>query len=222
MVMVAGVEEFPLRVIIVAVSRCARNLLRGSFYIDQTGIFSNDLMVVSGDANGFVGGDIWRVTSQTNSMLITNVGNVHLEGLITLPNNTNLYGPWAGMLITAFGRDALIFAVKTNGAFTSFDMDIEPEDFHIIPTNQDFYLSDRGNQQILKLPRTLLTNYIGDIIITQSGELDANHPATLFIVYWDSSTTNFVKRSISFDSGELEQGTFAPMNIPSTPISVSQ
>jgi len=94
---------------------------------------------------------------------------------------------------------------------TSFALGIAPEDFDIIQTNQDLYCviqSDPG--QILKLSRTLLTNYVGDLLITQEGFFFGT--PKLFIMHWDG--TNFVTRSIS-SSDLFEHVTFAPINLPS-------
>lgn len=69
-------------------------LMRGSLYIDQTGVFGGDLIVAT------TGGEVWRVNSAGTPTLIADV-NTHLEGLITVPNNVAKYGPLAGKLLPA-------------------------------------------------------------------------------------------------------------------------
>jgi hypothetical protein len=114
--------------------------------------------------------------------------------------------------------------VDTNANITPFPLDIQCEDINIIQSNQDFYFGDENKNVIFKLPRSLLTNYVGDLLITQEGAIDPDdHPSKLFIVHWDPGTASFLLHWIpapsAFHSGDFEQGTFAPMNIPANPIS---
>jgi len=58
-----------------------------------------------------------------------------------------------------------------------------------------------------------LTNYVGDLLITDAGE--ATPQAKLFVVRWDAAITNFVTRGISLPSsigGRFEHVTFAPLS----------
>jgi hypothetical protein len=192
------------------------SLLRGSLYVDQTGYFSNNLIAVTGGTQSD-GGGVWMVTSNGMPRQLTNFLNTHLEGLITLTNDVSKYGPWAGKILVG-AESALppsIFAISTNSEVLRFALNIEPEDFHIIPPNQDFYGTARESNLIFKLPRTLLTNYIGDLLVTQAGEISFDHPPRLFIVHWDG--TDFIKRSITGFYGEFEHGTFAPIDLPPLP-----
>jgi hypothetical protein len=91
---------------------------------------------------------------------------------------------------------------------------IGSEDFDLIPTNQDLYCLDAGNDVILKIPRALLAPYVGDLLITQSGDGYAGVTPALFIVSWSSSTTNFIVTSFSRPNEDFEQATFAPLNLP--------
>lgn len=195
----------------------ANSLIRGSLYIDRTGIFGHDLIAVTGGSS-FEGGEVWRVNASGSATLLANITNSsfpHLEGVITLTNDVQKWGPWAGKIIT--GAEAktppLIHTVATNGVVADFDLGIAPEDFDIIPPNQDLYLTSYNEGRVLKLSRTLLTNYVGDMLITQEA-------TKLFIVKWNSMEGEFEVRSISVgtDCGEplgLEHATFAPINLPS-------
>ena len=141
-------------------------LLRGGLYVDQTGIFGNDMIVVTGGSPS-QGGEVWRITSTTNATRLANINNDffrHLEGVITLPNDANKWGPWAGKIITGAESKIppLIHAIDTNGVVTTFNPGIAPEDFDLIPTNQDLYCVDQTASRIVKLPSTLFTNYWGD------------------------------------------------------------
>ncbi len=142
------------------------------------------------------------------------------------------------MLVGAeFHMPPAIFSIAPNGEIlTNFvdtlpeDPDIvpqsrtlfcQPEDFDIIPPNQDFYVLDQHDNRILKLSRNLLTNFVGDLMVVQEGFIDdsqnlvpRDHPAKLMVMHWTG--TNFITRmSISRRHNDWwEHGTFAPMNIP--------
>jgi len=199
--------------------------LRGGLYVDQTGVWSNQLISVTSDtSNTLSDKGIWRVDAQGHPTLITNIFTRHLEGVVTLTNDVPKWGPWARKTIT--GDEAavdesnhsrpLIYSIDTNGSVAKFALDIQPEDFDIIPTNQDLYCVDNRDFSIVKLHRDYFTNYVGDLLITQAGEYDLAHPARLFIVRWDNASTNFVIKTITLPGayGLFEQVSFAPINLP--------
>jgi len=208
-------------------------LFRGSFYVDQTGIFSNNLIAVTGDSPD-EGGEVWSITSSGEAALIvalTNLPRPHLEGVVTLANDVQKWGPWAGKIITgresAFGPNnqprPLIHAIDTNGTVASFALGIAPEDFDVIPTNQDLYITAYNEGQILKISKSLLTNFVGDLLITQEGNGLAIPPIPpkLFIVRREPTDpcSEFVMRTISVPSyvQGLEHVTFAPITLTNLP-----
>jgi hypothetical protein len=195
--------------------------LRGGLYVDQTGVFSNQLIAVTSpgfSSSGTKG--VWRVDASGNPTLITNIDTPHLEGVITLTNDVEKWGPWAGKIITgdedAVGENQqprpLICTVDANGVTRQYALEIFPEDFDIIPNNiasQNLYCADPVAGAVLKLSGSWLTNYAGSLLITQAGE--GGPPAKLAIVNWDG--TNFVKRTIPY-SRRFEHVTFAPIELP--------
>lgn len=144
-----------------------------------------------------------------------------LEGIISLPKNTNQWGPWAGKILTGDEGNGILYAIDTNGTVSPYDLGIEPDHFVLIPANQDLYACEYANVRVIKLSRTFLTNYVGDLLITQEGGSSSYNPSGLFIVNW--SGTNFVTQAVYGDAvtngfGQLEDATFAPLNLPSQPI----
>ncbi|MGI8966986.1 MAG: hypothetical protein ACR2H1_12995, partial [Limisphaerales bacterium] len=123
-------------------------------------------------------------------------------------------------VITGDEDQYLIYTISTNGVVTPTDTTtlipeaIRPEDFEIIPLNQDLYVCtfDYERSTIMKLSATYLTNCVGDLLITQAGEAFAS--PKLFIVHWNAGTTNFVTRRISYSGPHFEHVTFAPINLP--------
>ncbi|HTQ52092.1 MAG TPA: Ig-like domain-containing protein [Candidatus Acidoferrales bacterium] len=196
--------------------------LRGGLYVDQTGVFSNDVVAVTSPNTSETGNKgIWSVDARAHSKLVAQINTLHLEGVITLPNSTNQWGPWAGKILTGDEDNNLLYAVDTNGNVTLFSLGIASEDFDIISTNQDLYICDNDSPyKILKLSHTWLTNYVGDLLITQAG--DGNFGYTdprLFIVNWNG--TNFVTRSIAgrpYGFSHFEHVSFAPLSLHSQPI----
>jgi hypothetical protein len=200
--------------------------IRGGLYVDRSGSFGGDLVVVTGGIGRTEGGGVWRIKSTGVTTQLVDLTNTHLEGVITLTNDAAKWGPWAGKIITGAESSTdtngnyypLIFAIDTNGVVQSFALGIGPEDFDLIPTNQDLYLVDEGSVDgILKIPRALLAPYVGNLLVTQSGDGQdiGVVPPALFVVRWNGATTNFVVTSFSRPNDyDLEQVTFAPLNLP--------
>jgi hypothetical protein len=188
--------------------------LRGSLCVDQTGIWSNNVIAVTGDGAPYISENrgVWRVNAQGQPTLVASIYTSHLEGVITLTNDVAKWGPWAGKILTGDEGEGLIYAVDASGTVTNFSLGINTEDFDLIPTNQDLYCADEGAGTITKIPRTLLAPYVGRLLITEAGEYG---PPALFIVNWNP--TNSVFDVLSFSQGvndELEHVTFAPINLP--------
>src|SRR5207302_4111622 len=100
----------------------------GSLYIDQSGVFNGDLIVVtSGSTNSpSDGGTVWRVTAAKNASRVAQVlnpdgsGQNVLEGVLTVPNNLAQYGPWAGKILTCGEKAHLIYAIDVNGNVSTY------------------------------------------------------------------------------------------------------
>ena len=195
--------------------------INGGLYVDQTGVFSNDVIAVASDTPP----QVWLANSNGSATLLAQItanAGGNLEGVISITNNTNQWGPWAGKVLTGDEGNGILYTIDTNGTVIPYDLGIAPDHFVLIPTNQDLYLCDYGKSpgQILKLSRAFLTNYVGDLLITQEGG-GSSYPPGLFIVKW--SGTNFTSQFINGNvvtNGfvQLEDAAFAPLNLPSQPI----
>ena len=207
------------------------NRLRGSLYIDQTGIWGGDLLAVTGEGiPGWPGAhSIWRIKSDKTATLVARIPTPQLEGLITLPNDPQKYGPWAGKLLTSGELnvdelgvwDPVIYAVNLDGSYTTnhvpfvaADIDLIPPDSHLYASDPGFVYQSRGipdTGTLLELSRTWPTNYEGDLLITMSGENsvgggDGGH----FILSWDGS--QFRPRPIPPDFSQWYGGYFLTNN----------
>ena len=193
--------------------------IRGGLYLDQSGSFGGDLIAVTGNAQTGTnaGGGVWRIKSSGVTTHIVTITNTHLEGVITLTNDPAKWGPWAGKIITGAESKSPpeIYAISTNGTYATFQLGIEPEDFDLIPTNQDLYCTvESGPPGVAKLSRSYFAPYVGDLLVTQSGDAFVGATPILFIVHWDNGTSSFVVRSIPGPSGKFEHVSFAPINLP--------
>ena len=190
-------------------------LLRGSVCIDRTGTFSNHVIAVtSGGVVETPAKGVWTVDAQANPTLRANIVTPHLEGVMTLTNDTQKWGPWAGKIITGdeSANPPLLYTISTNGAVSTIAGGIQPEDFDIIPTNQNLYVCDPANHTVLKVAAKHLTNHVGDLLVTHAGELPP-FLAKLFILHWDTNTSSFVTYTINYP-GQIEHVTFAPLDLP--------
>jgi hypothetical protein len=196
--------------------------IRGSLHWDETGVWSSDLIAVTSDsANRDDLKDVWRVSADGHPTLVARILTLHLEGVITIPNDVARWGPWAGKILAGDELLDVIYAIGTDGVVETYDTTgffpggIQPEDFDMIQTNQSLYACDQELGQIVKLSESLLKCHAGRLMITQAGEF--NPGAKLFIVSW--SGTNFMTQSISYTNslgnlGHFEHVTFAPIDLP--------
>ncbi len=193
-------------------------LPEAGFYLDQTGIFSNSLVMATES------GGIYTIDSSTNITPWAFLTNYDFEGVVTSPTETNQYGPWAGKILA--GAEvapigAVFVTVDTNRVIFQYSFNVAAEDVHLIPTNQDFYFNENNNNLVLKLPRRAS---LADELCWRSQEGVSGGPSSLFILQWDSVIGSFIKHIIpspsrTFPRGFLlEQGAFAPIDIPATSI----
>ncbi len=172
-----------------------------SLYIDQTGVFGNNLVVVTS------GGDVWKITSSKTATSLAQIGE-SLEGVVTIPNNPGQYGPWAGKILAGAENSYQLYTIDTGGAVTPYPFETQVEDLDLIPANQHLYCLDYGNGILWKVSSNYFANYVGDVLVTSEG-----NPPQLTIAHWDGqnfvtailANTNSTANPIAF-----EHVTFAP------------
>jgi hypothetical protein len=176
-------------------------------YLDQSGSFGANLIALrSGDG-------IWEINSMGVSNRLASLAS-YMEGVVTVSNNPNQYGSWAGKILTGQATDpGTIYLVNTNGQVSGSPLNIEIEDANIIATNQNLYCKDEREGWILKVSQDIFTNHVGDVLITVSG---VDSSPSLFIVHWDAATASFAPTQIPIPTSitSFEHCTFAPIDIP--------
>jgi len=197
------------------------DLLGGSLYVDQTGIWNNDLLAVTGDEAPLNEGTrgVWRIHSRTNATQLVRIDSRHLEGILTVPEETR-YGPWAGKLLTGDEFLHVIYAVDTNGVITPYYLGIDPDTLLLIPEDEDLYCVDfrSAHSLVLKLDRRILADHIGDILVVQAGEEPSPTPGpVIFIIRWTEGgfRTWSIPLNDHFPAPDFfEKAAFAPLSLP--------
>lgn len=149
-------------------------LMRGSMYVDRTSVFGGDLIAVS-----TVGG-VWRVTSGGVPTQLASLGT-HLEGVITVANDPAKYGPWAGKILAGAEQQGRVYAIAADGSTTFYLLGMNPEDFDLIPANENFFGVGYADNTLYGAPPAAFAGMAGDILITQES------PGQLWQVRWDGS-----------------------------------
>ncbi|HEY0730675.1 MAG TPA: hypothetical protein VGD38_21495, partial [Pyrinomonadaceae bacterium] len=142
--------------------------------IDRTGVFGGDLIAVT------TTGGVWRITSAGVATRVADLGTP-LEGVTTVPNDVPNYGPWAGKILAGAKTQNAIYAIDAQGAFTSTDIGISPQDIRIIPAHENFYGVDAASSKIWGAPDDAFAGIIGDVLIAQGS------PGVLLRASWNGT-----------------------------------
>jgi len=184
-------------------------LMRGSLYVDRTGVFGGDLIVVT------TAGQVWRVDSTGTPTTVAPLAStgVHLEGVITVPNNVAKYGPLAGKIIAGAEGQNRLYTIDPAGIVSFFDLGVAIEDIDLIPANENFYGVNFGTSKLLGAPASQFSGMAGDILLTSEFGGSASG---LFRLTWNGST--LVVSELPLDPGsaprsQWEHVTFSPAGV---------
>lgn len=186
-------------------------LMRGSLYVDRTGVFNDELIVVT------TAGEVWQIDSSGTGTFLVDV-NTHLEGVITVPNNVGLYGPLAGKIIAgAENTGGLMYVIAPDGTFQTFDLDIDIEDIDLIPANENFFGVNFGTGNLLGATASDFAPFAGDILLTDEFFTDG---VGLYRLFWDGFNLQTQVLTLdpgSFLPGQWEHVTFSTAGIVEIP-----
>jgi hypothetical protein len=178
-------------------------LMRGSLYVDRTGIFGGDLIVVT------TSGNVWRINSSGVATKLASIG-VHLEGLSTIPNNATKYGPWAGKILTGAEGQTRFYTISTSGAVAFYNIGVQPEDIDIIPENENFFGVNYGAGRLMGAPASAFDGMEGDLLVAQE------FPGYLWHIRWNPATSAFEKTVLA-TVAQWEHVTFSSAGIVEIP-----
>lgn len=186
-------------------------LMRGSLYVDRTGVFGGDLIVAT------TAGEVWRISSAGTPTKLADV-NVHLEGVMTVPSDSQ-FGSLAGKIITGAEGQSRVYAVDTAGAVQFWAIPFAIEDIDLIPENENFFGVNFGTGRLLGVPAASFDSVEGQILLTQEF---GGGPTGLALLKWNSATSSptveFIGRQVgSFAQGQWEHVTFSSAGIVEIP-----
>lgn len=186
-------------------------LMRGSLYVDRTGVFAGDLIVVT------TSGEVWRINSAGTPTKLADV-NVHLEGVATIPNDPQ-FGGLAGKIITGAEGQGRVYAIDTSGNVQFWAIPFNIEDIDLIPENENFFGVNFGTGRLLGVPAASFDSVEGQILLTQEF---GGGPTGLALLKWDTTanapTVDFIGRLPgSFAQGQWEHVTFSSAGIIEIP-----
>jgi len=189
----------------------SNGLMRGSLYVDRTGIWGGDLIAATTD------GEIWRIDVAGNPTLICDIAGVHLEGLISVPNAPERYGPLAGRIITGAENEGRLYTVATDGSYDYYELGVSVEDIDIIPPGENFFGVNYGSSRLVGTPAGQFAAIAGDIVLTQ----EMHSGAGLYRLYWTGTELLVDEFGLTTESvvpSQWEHVTFAAAGIVEVPL----
>jgi len=181
-------------------------LMRGSLYLDRTGVWGGDLIVAT------TVGQVWRVDNSGNASLVADLGGVHLEGLITVPDAPLRFGTLAGRALAGAEGVGLMYAVATDGSVDIYDVGVNVEDIDIVVPDENFFGVNFGSSRLLGVQGEQMRPIAGDILLTQE-----SHSGTgLYRLYWTGTSHAVMELGVSSGSAAISQWehvTFADASI---------
>ncbi len=178
-------------------------LMRGSLYVDRTGIYNGDLIVVT------TTGEVWRVTPAGVPTRLAAVG-VHLEGVIVVPNVPVRYGPLSGKIIAGAEEQGLLWAFDAAGGKTTYNLGVAVEDIDLVTPRENFFGINYGTSRLLGTTAKNVEPLIGDILLTQENVVPGT--SGLFRLQWTGTALQALPLPLGPASamvGQWEHVTFA-------------
>ena len=182
-------------------------LMRGSLYVDRTGIFGDELIAVT------TAGGVWQIDSAGNGSLLAQVVG-QLEGLITVPDDVAKYGPLAGKIIAGQESTGSLFTIDTEGTVVQHaNIGVDIEDIDMIVANENFFGMQFQQDAIFGADASDFSSLVGDILLTSEfGGVSTG----LYRLFWDGfnlQTEELTLAAGSDDPSQWEHVTFAPARI---------
>jgi hypothetical protein len=154
-------------------------LMRGSLYVDRTGIFGGDLIVAT------TAGEVWRISSAGVPVSIMPAAGVHLEGLIVVPNVPVRYGPLAGKIIAGAEEQGLLWVIDPSGTATQLDLGVIVEDVDLVTPRENFFGVNYGTSRLLGATAENMQPLVGDILLAQENVVPGT--SGLFRLQWNGT-----------------------------------
>ena len=172
-------------------------------YLDRTGVFGGDLLVVT------TTGGVWRVNAAAEATKVAGL-DTRLAGVASLPEDPDRYGPWSGKILAGAKDQSLVYAIDSQGQSTSLAVDVQPQDIDVVPAQENFFAVDTVGRKIWAASDGAFAGIIGDILVTQQA------PGVITRLRWNGM--QFVASQLA-SATEFKQVAFAPAGIsPISPV----
>ncbi len=99
---------------------------------------------------------------------------------------------------------------------TPYFLGLVIDSIQVVPTNLDFYIPSPDYDAVLRFPKNLFTNHVGDVLITTEVDDDSGLQNLFSFVRWNTNTLSFDQTFLVPQALAYEQGVFAPIVIPGT------
>ena len=188
----------------------SNGLMRGSLYVDRTGVWGGELIVATTD------GEVWRGDNAGVALSIAHLAGVHLEGLVTVPDAPARFGPLAGTILAGAESEGLLYSIATDGTVTSYNVGVAIEDIDIVMPNENFFGVNYGTSRLVGVLSDSFLPIAGDILLTQESVTSVG----LFRLYWDGVdllTDELEAAAGSATIAQWEHTTFADAGIVEVP-----
>jgi RHS repeat-associated protein len=173
----------------------------GGLYLDRTGVYGGDLLVVTST------GGVWRVNAAAEATKVAGL-DTRLAGVASVPEDPDRYGPWSGKILAGAKDLSLVYAIDAAGQSISMQLDVHPQDIDIVPAQENFFAVDTVGRKVWGASDGAFAGIIGDILVTQQS------PGVIKRLRWNG--VEFVGSQLA-SAGEFTQVTFAPAGINPIP-----
>lgn len=188
----------------------SNGLMRGSLYVDRTGVWGGELIVATTD------GEVWRVDNTGSAMMVADIPGTHLEGLVTVPDAPTRFGPLAGTILVGAENEGFLHSIATDGTVTSYRVGVTVEDIDIVVPYENFFGVNYGTSRLVGVLGEEFLPIAGDILLTQESVTSVG----LYRLYWDGYdlvATELTADPASDALAQWEHTTFADAGIVEVP-----
>lgn len=173
----------------------------GGLYLDRTGVYGGDLIVVT------TTGSVWRVNAAAEATMVASLAT-RLAGVTTVPEDPDRYGPWSGKILAGAKDLSLVYAINALGEASTVQLDVQPHDIDVVPAQENFYAVDGVGRKLWGASDGAFAGIIGDILVTQQA------PGVIKRLRWNGIEFEATELAAA---AEFKQVAFAPSGVNPIP-----
>src|SRR5215217_2057242 len=173
----------------------------GGLYLDRTGVYGGDLLVVT------TAGGVWRVNAAAEATKLATL-ETRLAGVTSVPDDPDRYGPWSGKILAGAKDQSMVYAIDALGQSSTLALDVQPQDVDLVPAQENFFAVDTVGRKVWGASDGAFAGIIGDILVTQQA------PGVIQRLRWNGA--QFVASPLA-TAAEFKQVAFAPAGVSPIP-----